>query len=497
MPETAATSEPARKTSLKLARSRMRESLQGRATHLLDRTIFFSLLTLIALIAIPSGKGALWWDAAFECAVFALGVLWIIHCFLSGAWRVDGKSLLAPLLGLMIFAFVQTIPLSSADTAEGIGNGASRALSADPYETWLFILRLLALTLSGALLLRFTSDRHRLRALIHIVIGVGVASALFGIIRQAIQTNEWVLTLYTPYVVWVDLLNLRLDEGYGQFGNRNHFAFLMEMTLGLVLGLIAGGGVRRNRLLVYLLAAAMVWTALVFTTSRGAIFSMLSQLIFIVLFVIGRRPLRETSKRMSGAARSWSRISRSLITRIILVVCLVAAVSIGVIWVGGDSLMNRLETVPGELTTGDTSERSGTRRIEIWRATWQLIKANPVAGIGFGGYWVAIPAYRDASGMWTPEQAHNDYLELGASGGLIGAALGAWFIVAFINRAREPLRTTDSFRRAACLGALAGLFGVAVHSLFDYGLHITINALVFTVLMTIAVADGRVEKKAA
>jgi len=475
----------------------MRKSLHGRVAHLLDRTIFFSLLTLIALIAVPSGKGALWWDAAFECAVFALGVLWIIQCFLSGACRVDGKSLLAPLLLLMVFAFMQTIPWSSANTAEGIGDGAWQALSADPYETRLFTLRLFALTLAGALLLRLTSDRYRLRTLIHTVLGVGVASALFGIIRQAIQSSHWVLTLHTPYAVWVDFLNLRLDEGYGQFGNRNHFAFLMEMTLGLALGLIAGGGVRRNRLPIYLIAAASVWTALVLTTSRGAIFSMLSQLIFIVLFVIGRRPVRETSKRMIGAARSWSRISRSFITRIVLVVCLVAAVSIGVIWVGGDSLMNRLETVPGELATGNSSERSGTRRIEIWRATWQLIKANPVVGIGFGGYWAAIPAYRDASGMWTPEQAHNEYLELAASGGLIGAALGAWFIVVFIKRAREPLRTIDSLRRAACLGALTGLCGVAVHSLFDYGLHISINALVFTVLITIAVADGRVEKKAA
>jgi O-antigen ligase len=245
-----------------------------------------------------------------------------------------------------------------------------------------------------------------------------------------------------------------------------------------------------------LVAAALVWTALVFTTSRGAIFSMFSQVIFIALFVTGRRPLRETPKRLNGALSRWSRISRSNITRIILVLCLVVAVSIGVVYVGGDPLMNRLETVPGELTAGDTTERTGARRIEIWHATWQLIKANPVAGVGFGGYWVAIPAYHDASGVWTPEQAHNDYLELLASGGLIGAALGTWFIVALIRRARERLQATDSFRHAACLGALAGLCGVAVHSLFDYGLHITINALVFTVLIAIAVVDGRFEKTA-
>ncbi len=496
MPEIAATSELSQKASINPPQSSMREPLQGRVARLLDKTIFFSLLTLIALTAIPSGKGVLWWDAAFECAVFALGVMSIIQCFFSGVWHVDGKSLLAPLFALMIFACVQTLPLSTAYTIEGIESVAARAVSSDPYETRLFVFRLFALTLAGALLLRYTSNRARLRKLIHVAIGVGVASALFGITRQAIQNVEWNLPLYTPYRVWVDLLHLRLDEGYGQFGNRNHFAFLMEMTFGLTLGLIAGGGVRRNRLPVYFVAAAIVWTALVFTTSRGAILSMLSQLIFIALVVTSGRPSQDasgpTNRRLS---RKWP-ISRSLMTRAALVGCLLAAVVLGVIWVGGDTLVTRLESVPGELSVESTPERTGARRIEIWRATWRSIRANPVAGVGFGGYWAAIPAHRDASGEWTPEQAHNDYLELLASGGLIGAALGTWFIVALIRVARDRLQATDAYRRATCLGALTGLFGAAAHSLFDYGLHITINAFVFTVLIAIAVVNGRVEKKA-
>lgn len=475
----------------------MREPLQGRVAHLLDKIIFFSLLTLIALTAISSGKDVLWWDAAFECTVFALGVMWMIHCFLSGVWLVDGKSLIAPLFALMIFAWAQTLSLSSAYTIEGIEGMAGRAVSADPYETRLFVFRLFALTLAGALLLRYTSKRTRLRALINVVIGVGVASALFGITRQAIQSGEWALTFHTPYLVWVDLLHLRLDEGYGQFGNRNHFAFLMEMTLGLTLGLIAGGGVRRSRLPVYLAAAATVWIALVFTTSRGAILTMLSQLIFIALVVTSAGPAREVSSPAHRGPGWKGRLSRSLMTRAALVGCMVAAVVLSVMWVGGDALVTRLESVPGELSIGSTAERTGARRIEIWSDTWRLIRANPLAGVGFGGYWAAIPAYREASGEWTPEQAHNDYLELLASGGLIGFAIGTWFIVVLIRRARKRMHAIDSYRRATCVGALAGLFGAAVHSLFDYGLHITINALVFTVLVAIAVVNGRLETKAA
>jgi O-antigen ligase len=128
--------------------------------------------------------------------------------------------------------------------------------------------------------------------------------------------------------------------------------------------------------------------------------------------------------------------------------------------------------------------------VDIWRATWEMFKARPLAGVGMGGYWAAIPERHDASGEYTPQQAHNDYLELLASGGLVGFALLLWFVFALLRRARSVARVGgDPFRRAALYGALAGLFGIAVHSLFDFGLHLTANAALFVALVVVATAD--------
>lgn len=154
---------------------------------------------------------------------------------------------------------------------------------------------------------------------------------------------------------------------------------------------------------------------------------------------------------------------------------------------GGERLATNLGTVPDEVVSVEGSE--GASRREIWQATWQLIKDNPVTGVGFGGYWAAIPQYHRASGQVTPQEAHNDYLELMASGGVVGILLLGWFLVIFTRRARTRLRMADGFARAASMGALVGLFGVAVHSFVDFGLHITINALVFVVLLVIAAGD--------
>ena len=139
--------------------------------------------------------------------------------------------------------------------------------------------------------------------------------------------------------------------------------------------------------------------------------------------------------------------------------------------------------------------RTNVKRWDMWSATWQSVKANPLVGIGFGAYPVAITKYHDGSGDLRPRQAHNDYLDLLACGGILGFALVAWFVIVFVREARGRLRTTDSFRRAACLGALVGLFGVAAHSLVDFGLHITANAVIFTSLILIATLKSFAEKE--
>ncbi len=86
----------------------------------------------------------------------------------------------------------------------------------------------------------------------------------------------------------------------------------------------------------------------------------------------------------------------------------------------------------------------------------------------------------------TPQEAHNDYLELLSSGGLIGFAIGVWFVVVVVREIRKNLSVDSGFIRAVRFGAVLGLAGVAAHSLVDFGLHITINALVFVTLIMMA-----------
>ena len=419
------------------------------------RVIFAAVSCLIPLTAVPYGTFEAWWKAAFVCAVFGICILAIIEGVISGSTHVGPWSILLPMLALAAFASFQTIPLGLSSDPALAGARPWDAISADPYQTRFFVLQLLALTACLALLYRYASEERRVWILVHVVIFVAVASAIFGIVRQATQQQEigFVLPL------------LKRDQGYAQFLNKNHFAYLMETAFGLGIGVILTRGIRPDRVMIYIALLFPIWIGLVLSNSRGGILAMLIQVLIATLWFLQPR-IAFRAAVLTGA---------------------VSAVLLGTLWVGGDRLVTNIESA-GTHFVGDTT-RDGASRNEIWRATVKMFAAHPIAGAGLGGYWIGITAYHDASGSLTPQEAHNEYLELLSSGGLIGFLIGIWFAVNLVRRARSNLNSDRGHIRALRFGAILGIAGVVVHSLVDFGLHMMSNALIFIVLIAIATAS--------
>lgn len=442
--------------------------------RLLSRCICAGLLLLLLLVPLPYGTVDPWWEAIFECAVFMLTGLCVIEWLRTGQAQLLTRAdwrLLLPLLALCLYALAQTLPVGAAQPTP-LGPLAP-TISFDPYETRLVARKLFALALALALLLRYTDSPRRLRALVATVIGVGVICALFGLVRQVSERGA----------PGFGLPRLRPGAGYAQFINKNHFALLVEMSLGLLAGLVVGRGVARQRLLVCAALAVPLWTALILANSRGGILAMLCQTLLLALIYNAGRTRRTPAS--SGRLQS---ATGATVVRLALAAVLLLSLIVGMIWVGGDPLAERLGAVREEVNAGAAAraDASRTGRAAIWQATWRMCLTHPLTGVGLGGYWMAITRYHDGSGELVPQQAHNDYLELWAAGGLIGVALAGWFGYALLGAARRRLAATDGFRRASALGALAGLFGVAVHSLVDFGLHLTGNALLCVALVVLA-----------
>src|ERR1043165_9078914 len=111
--------------------------------------IFAALLALIVIAAIPYGTVEPWWKAAFVCAVFAICIIALFETLKNRIERIDGASILLPMLALSLLAFLQTLSLGSRTEADlTVWN----TISADPYQTRFFSLQMLALTTLLALL---------------------------------------------------------------------------------------------------------------------------------------------------------------------------------------------------------------------------------------------------------------------------------------------------------------------------------------------------------
>jgi len=149
----------------------------------------------------------------------------------------------------------------------------------------------------------------------------------------------------------------------------------------------------------------------------------------------------------------------------------------GVIWIGAEPVINRIAT--GDQNNSGLSKPQPYYggRGEIWENTWTMIRHNPLMGVGLGAYQTAYPIYaRDNGVQGVTAAAHNDYLQVLADAGVIGAAIALWFIIVIFRGIARGVRSPDPMVAAIALGGGAGLFGLLVHSLFDFNLHLPSHA---------------------
>ena len=93
------------------------------------------------------------------------------------------------------------------------------------------------------------------------------------------------------------------------------------------------------------------------------------------------------------------------------------------------------------------------------------------------------------------QEAHNDYLQLAAEGGMLLAVPIAAAVVLFVAAVRKRMRE-DADRMTSWIrfGALAGILAIAAQSAVEFSLQMPGNAAMFVVLAAISLhysAPGR------
>jgi hypothetical protein len=137
------------------------------------------------------------------------------------------------------------------------------------------------------------------------------------------------------------------------------------------------------------------------------------------------------------AARSW-RASLALVP--------VAALAVLYLWTGVVA----------------TDEYSLSTRFDAWAIMAEIIKINPVLGLGFANYYWYTPFF-PIRGYAVSFNSHNNYVDIAAQTGLVGLLCFLWILweVGRLGwRLRE--RVPAGFAQAYVYGALGGLAGIVV-----------------------------------
>ena len=427
-----------------------------RSPHTLaSRFAFLVICIAIVLSALAYGTVHYWALALFNLGALTVLILWVIDSWQLGELRINRNPLQLPLLGAIGIGLVQLLPLAST-------------LSHDPYSTRLVVVQFTSLLIYFAATLVFVDSPHRLRVLVRTIMIFGFFLAIFGLTQSFTSPSK---------VYWVRELDQ--STAFGPFINRHHFAGYMELTIALPLGLLFAGAVDKEKRLLFLFVAGLMGIALVMTTSRGGIISLVAEIVFLGIVTGIWRSQNEKHRSKT------SRLKR-IGVRVGLTAGLLIGLFLGVISLGGEfSIYRFIDSV----NTDDPT----TGRAHFWSVTLDIIKANPYVGTGLGAFGVVYTKYDSRNGLFRLEQAHNDYLQTLSDAGIVGGVVAVSFVALLFYKALQRAKSRDDFRRGIALAGLAGCFAVLVHSFFDFTLHTTSNALLFLVLAAVATLNGRVE----
>lgn len=105
---------------------------------------------------------------------------------------------------------------------------------------------------------------------------------------------------------------------------------------------------------------------------------------------------------------------------------------------------------------------SVSTRLDAWLIMLEIIKINPLLGLGFGNYYWYTPLF-GIRGWTVTFNSHNNYVDIVAQTGLLGLACFLWFF-GEVGRlgCRLRGRVPDGFPKAYVNGALGGLVATLV-----------------------------------
>ena len=301
------------------------------------------------------GVLTLWVQERWAWSLFQTGIFALAGRCVWEARRLPVSPPLALLGAAALWPWVQV----------GLGTTFSRGATLDAAFDWFTFFLVFAVGFN------ILGDPARRRWFLHLAVVFGMLVALLALLQQHTSGGKvfWIFPSGFP------------DDVLGPFVNRNQYAAWVELLLPLALYEAATNRAYRFAAMA---AAATLFGSVVASASRaGFVLASLEIAAAITLLLV---------RRMLPRRAVWQ----------ILALVAVAAVAAG--W--------------QELHHRFASPATENLRIDAARASLLMVRAHPLCGFGLGTWPVIYPRYASFDSGLFLNQAHNDWLQWAAEGGV-------------------------------------------------------------------------------
>ncbi len=452
-------------------------------TRILDKSLFFLLLLLVALSPLPLGSNREWsWSL---CALLAslLTLLWAAGSFGHtgrASWRLHPAI---PLLAALACTWVLLQVAGWTPTAwhHPLWVMAGEVLSVEPAgritlsveDSLIALMRLFSYGLVFFLALQFGRDRGRAQAIFGWLAIAGLLYAIFGLFVY------W----SGDHPAWLFGDRTMPHDVRSTFINRNHFATWQGLTLLCAMAYfyhrmakpeVKPYTVPKDReaqveefvLKAWkpMIAVLLMVTALVLTHSRGGFAATLAGCV-VLLWLLDRR----ASSRKTGSRKSLSRLT-------VITALVVASIAF---YLTSELLLDRINRT--DITTEE--------RLAVYANINRAVGDNPALGFGYGTFADSFRLYDQNESGVHYDRAHNTWLEnafeLGVPAALALYAALAGLALTCLRGVRRRHRDWVYPATGVAASVLVGL-----HAIFDFSLQIPAVAILYALVMGVACAQS-------
>ena len=354
------------------------------------------------------------------------------------------------------------------------------------YETYtLFLLWTIALSAYFIVVNVFRKDDY-IRILLFSIFISGLVVAIFGILQNISSDINSIL--------------IQVNPPASTFSNRNLAAHYILLTIPLGFGFFLDTK-SKIKSFSFAISTALMVAYLSYTIARAAYLSFFIQTIFTISFFVWIKFKLKSKEKFFKNKKT----------------IIVFAVTLFIVFAfssskqsSGNTLIDfkdkKINTIKKQTKKEKTIMSKfkyaflNTARTAMFVNTLQMIKDNPIIGVGLGNWFIHYPLYENYMTIEEnlPEKvemtkAHNEYIEIFAELGIIGFSMLLWIMATVFILLKKLLLKRDEKNFFLILSIAIAFVGISVEACFSFPFRQPVP--IFIMLIYFAVLDFSYLKK--